>query len=105
MASSMEYLEYVLDCLRECSGVTHRKMMGEYLLYYNGKVFGGVYDDRFLVKIVPASQRMLSDALPELPYEGGSPMLPVAEENPLFLKELVEAMYDELPAPKQRKKK
>lgn len=105
MASSKEYLDYVLDCLRDCSDITYRKMMGEYLLYYNGKVFGGVYDDRFLVKIVPLSRKMLPDAVPELPYEGGSPMLPVAEENPLFLKELVEAMCDELPTPKQRKKK
>lgn len=105
MASTKEYLAYVMDCLRECQGVTYRKMMGEYLLYYNGKVFGGIYDDRFLVKITPASQRMLADAVPELPYEGGSPMLPVAFEDPLFLKELVETMFDELPAPKQRKKK
>lgn len=105
MASSKEYLDYVLDCLRECTDISHRKMMGEYVLYSYGKVFGGVYDDRFLVKIVPASQRMLADAVPELPYEGGSPMLSVAAEDPLFLKELLEAMEPELPAPKQRKKK
>lgn len=105
MASSKEYLLYVLDCLRDCSDITFRKMMGEYILYYNGKVFGGIYDDRFLVKITPASQAMLADAIPELPYEGGSLMLPVASEEPLFLKELVETMCDELPAPKQRKKK
>ena len=105
MATEQGYLNYVLDCLRECSGISHRKMMGEYILYYNGKVFGGLYDNRFLVKIVPASRRMLADAVPELPYEGGSLMLPVASEDPLFLKELIEKMSDELPAPKQRKKK
>ena len=94
-----------MDCLRDCSDITSRKMMGEYILYYKGKVFGGIYDDRFLVKITPASQTMLADASPELPYEGGSPMLPVASEVPAFLRELVEKMCEELPAPKQRKKK
>ena len=105
MASDKEYLEYVQDCLRACSDITFRKMMGEYVLYYHGKVFGGLYDNRFLVKIVPASRKMLADAVPELPYEGGSLMLPVASEDPLFLKELIEKMSEELPAPKQRKKK
>ena len=75
------------------------------MLYYHGKVVGGLYDNRFLVKIVPASQKLLSDAVPELPYEGCTLMLPVAEENPLFLKDLLDAMEPELPAPKQRKKK
>lgn len=105
MASTKEYLAYVLDCLRECQGVTYRKMMGEYVLYYNGKVFGGIYDDRFLVKITPSSQVMLADAIPELPYDGGSPMLSVVSDDPVFLKELAETMCAELPAPKQRKKK
>lgn len=105
MATEQGYLDYVLECLRECSGVSYRKMMGEYVLYYHGKVVGGLYDNRFLVKIVPASQKLLSDAVPELPYEGGTLMLPVAEEDPLFLKDLLDAMEPELPAPKQRKKK
>lgn len=105
MATSEEYLTYILECLRECHGVTYRKMMGEYVLYYNGKVFGGLYDNRFLVKIVPVSQRLLCDSDPELPYEGGSFMLQVASEDPMFLKELVEAMDSELPTPKQRRKR
>ncbi|MBQ3009898.1 MAG: TfoX/Sxy family protein, partial [Oscillospiraceae bacterium] len=78
MASTKEYLDYVLDCLRDCDGISYRGMMGEYILYYNGKVFGGIYDDRFLVKSVPASEELLGDAIPELPYEGGTAMLPVA---------------------------
>ena len=103
MASSQGYLEYILDCLRECEGITHRKMMGEYLLYVHGKVFGGIYDDRFLVKIVPASREMLCDAVAELPYEGGSPMLLVDSEDPLFLRDLICAMEPQLPVPKKRK--
>lgn len=106
MASSRAYLDYVLDCLRACSGITHRKMMGEYLLYYNGKLFGGVYDDRFLVKIVPASEEMLPDAPRQVPYEGAKEMLLIEEiDDADFMKELIDAMEPQLSAPKQRKKK
>lgn len=104
MATGYQFLEYVLDLLRECEDISYRRMMGEYVLYHRGKVFGGLYDDRFLVKIVPASQEMLTDAVPEYPYEGGSLMLPVECEDPAFLKKLVEAMDPALPTPKKRKK-
>lgn len=104
MASSQAFLEYVLDILRLCDDISYRKMMGEYVLYHRGKVFGGIYDDRFLVKIVPASRELLADAQTELPYESGSPMLAVAEEDPAFLRELLEAMEPQLPSPKKRKK-
>ena len=80
-------------------------MMGEYIIYYRGKVVGGIYDDRFLVKPVKAAVAMMPDADLELPYEGAKEMLLVDDvENREFLRELLEAMYDELPAPKKRKK-
>ena len=79
MASTAEYLEYVLDLLRDVPDISHRKMMGEYVLYADGKVFGGIYDDRFLVKDTPASRAMFSTY--EIPYEGGSPMLLVDIED------------------------
>ena len=81
-------------------------MMSEYILYFRGKVIGGIYDNRFLVKPVQAARNMMPDAPEELPYDGAKPMLMVENiEDREFLKELLEAMYDELPAPKPKKKK
>lgn len=106
MASSKEYLEYVLEQLGEAGDVTHRAMIGEYILYFRGKVIGGIYDNRFLVKPVKAARNMMPDASEELPYDGAKPMLMVENiEDREFLKELFEAMYDELPAPKAKKRK
>ncbi len=103
MASSKEYLEYVLDILSVLDDITCRKMMGEYVLYYRGKVFGGIYDDRFLVKPVKAAAGMMPDAEYEIPYEGGGKMLLVDSDDRDFVRKLVEGMYDELPAPKKKK--
>lgn len=106
MASSKDYLEYVLEQLSEAGDVTSRAMMGEYILYFRGKVIGGIYDNRFLVKPVQAARNMMPDAPEELPYDGAKPMLMVENiEDREFLKELFEVMYDELPAPKPKKKK
>ena len=103
MASSKEYLEYVLDLLSDLEDITHRYMMGEYVIYYRGKVFGGVFDDRFLVKPTKTALQMLPDAEHEIPYEGGKEMLLVDTEDKTFLSELVESMYDDLPKPKKKK--
>ncbi|MDO5831832.1 MAG: TfoX/Sxy family protein, partial [Methanobrevibacter sp.] len=84
--------------------VSYRAMMGEYIIYYRGKIVGGIYDDRFLIKPVKTAVEMMPDADMELPYEGAKEMLLVEDvENREFLKELFEAMYDELPARKKRK--
>ena len=105
MASSKDYLEYILDQLSGLDDISYRAMMGEYIIYYRGKVVGGIYDDRFLVKPVKAAKAMMPDADLELPYEGAKEMLLVDDvENREFLRELLEAMYPELPAPKKRKK-
>lgn len=104
MASSKEYLDYVLEQLSETDDISHRAMMGEYIIYYRGKVVGGIYDDRFLVKNIKAAADMMPDADLELPYDGAKEMLLVEDiENRGFLRELMDAMYDELPAPKKRK--
>ena len=95
MGSSKEYLEYILEQLSDLEDITHRAMMGEYILYYRGKIFGGVYDDRFLIKPVKIAKEMMPDADMELPYDGAKEMLLVDDvENREFLKELIEAMYD-----------
>ena len=105
MGSSKEYLEYILEQLSSLEDITYRAMMGEYILYYRGKIFGGVYDDRFLIKPVKIAKEMMPDADMELPYDGAKEMLLVDDvENREFLKELIEAMYDELPAARKRKK-
>ena len=104
MASSKDYLEYILDQLSELDDISYRAMMGEYIIYYRGKIIGGIYDDRFLVKPVKSAVAMMPDADLELPYEGAKEMLLVDDvENREFLRELLEAMYDELPAPKKKK--
>ena len=105
MASTNQYLEFVLDLLGELDDVAHRKMMGEYVLYYRGKVVGSIYDDRFLLKVTPASERLLPDAPRATPYEGAKEMLLVEAEDRDTLHDVVEAMWEELPAPKKRKKK
>ena len=105
MASSKAYLDFILDQLSELDGITWRAMMGEYILYYHGKIIGGIYDDRFLVKPTKSALAMMPHAERELPYEGAKEMLLVDNvENREFLRELIEAMSDDLPAPKGKKK-
>ena len=105
MASNKAYLDFILDQLSELDGITWRPMMGEYILYCQGKIVGGIYDDRFLVKPTKSALAMMPHAPRELPYEGAKEMLLVDNvENREFLRELVEAMLDELPAPKGKKK-
>ena len=103
MASSKDYLDYILEQLSGLDNISYRAMMGEYIIYYRGKVVGGIYDDRFLVKPVKAAVDMMPDAESELPYEGAKEMLLVDDvENREFLCELLKTMYDELPVPKKR---
>ena len=105
MASSKDYLDYILEQLSAVDDISYRAMMGEYIIYYRGKIVGGIYDDRFLVKSTKSAMEMMPDADQELPYEGAKAMLLVDDvENREFLKELMEAMYPELPAPKSKKK-
>ena len=104
MTSSKEYLEYIMEQLSDLDDITYRAMMGEYIIYYRGKIVGGIYDDRFLIKPVKTAIEMMPDADMELPYEGAKEMLLVEDvEDREFLKELFEAMYGELPARKKRK--
>ena len=104
MASTKEYLDFVLDQLSGLEEISFRAMMGEYILYYRGRIFGGIYDDRLLVKPVPAAVKLMPDASMELPYEGAKEMILVDDvDNREFLCELVEAMYGDLPAPKKKK--
>ena len=105
MASSKEYLNFILEQLSGLEGITYRAMMGEYIIYYRDKIVGGIYDDRFLVKPVNSAVALMPDAIYELPYEGAKEMLLVDNvENRVFLQELLNAMYDELPAPKKKKR-
>ena len=104
MASTKGYLDFILEQLSELEGITYRPMMGEYILYYRGKIFGGIYDDRFLVKPVKAAEALLPGASRELPYEGAKEMLlaDIVEDREALCR-LVTEMYPELPEPKRRK--
>ena len=106
MASSKEYLDFILEQLSELDDVSYRAMMGEYVIYYRGKVVGGIYDDRFLVKPVEAAVSLMPEAEYEIPYQGAKEMLLVVNlEDRSFLKKLMESMYEQLPEPKKKKKK
>lgn len=105
MASSKEYLTYITEQLSGLPEIRSRAMMSEYILYYRGRIFGGIYDNRFLVKITPAAVRMLPGAQHEIPYEGAKEMLLVPDpDDRALLEALLPAMYPELPEPKTKKK-
>ena len=102
MATSADYLAFVMDQLSQAEGVTHRKMMGEYLLYVHGKLVGGVYDNRLLVKPTASARAMMPGAPEEAPYPGAMPLLLVENmENREFLADLFSALYHDLPTPKK----
>lgn len=105
MASSKEYLQFILEQLSDLDGITYRAMMGEYILYYRGKIVGGIYDDRLLVKKTSSALDLMPAAACALPYEGAKEMLLVEEvDRKEFLASLFAAMYDELPMPKRKNK-
>ena len=104
MPSSREYLSYIMEQLAPLEGITTRQMMGEYIIYYRGKIIGGIYDDRLLVKPVKSAVSYMTEAVYELPYDGAKEMLLVDDvDNKEFLTGLFNAMYDELPTPKRKK--
>ena len=106
MASNKEYLSYILEQLSELEDIRYRAMMGEYILYYREKVVGGIYDDRFLIKNVKSARESMPDASLERPYEGAKEMLLMENvEDKQYLTDLFKAIYDELAAPKPKKKK
>lgn len=98
MPSAQDYCDFVLDQLSLLPEISSRKMMGEYILYYKGKIFGGIYDNRFLVKPTESAKKIMPDAPLEVPYPGGKKMLLVEDiDNREFLKGLVLALYNDLP--------
>jgi len=102
MASSREYLNFIMEQLSGLEGISHRAMMGEFIIYYKGKVAGGIYDDRLLVKPVKSAVSYMPDAVYELPYKGGREMLLVDNvDDREYLTGLFEAIYDELPDPRK----
>ena len=104
MASHKEYLDFILEQISELEEITYRAMMGEYIIYYHGKIVGGIYDDRLLVKPVKSAISLMPDANYKLPYEGAKEMLLVNDvDNKDFLTKLFYAMYNDLPAPKKKK--
>lgn len=106
MASTKEYLDFVMEQLSRLDEVSSRAMMGAYILYYRGRIFGGIYDNRLLVKPVPMALRLMPDAEMELPYDGAKEMILVDNvDDRQFLCELVESMWEELPMKKSKKKK
>ena len=104
MASSKEYLHFILEQLSDLDDISYRSMMGEYILYYRGKIVGGVYDDRLLVKKTRSALECMPAAVCDFPYAGAKEMLLMEEvDNKEFLCNLFLSMYDELPAQKKKK--
>ena len=105
MSSNKDFLEFVLEQLSGLSDITYRAMMGEYIIYYHGKIIGGIYDNRLLVKPTESASKIIPDAKMEIPYPGGKPMIMITDvENAEFLNHLFNAMYPELAEVSQRKK-
>ena len=106
MASSKEYLDFILEQLSGLSGVAHRAMMGEFIIYLRGKIIGGIYDDRLLIKNTEAARRMMPDAPLETPYEGAKPYFYIEDvDDHDYVATLVKATCAALPEPKPKKKK
>ena len=104
MASSQEYLQFVLEQLSDLEEINYRAMMGEYIIYYRSKIIGGIYDDRLLVKPIKSAISYMPTVTYELPYDGAKEMLLVEEvDDRKFLEGLFQVMYDELPNPKKKK--
>lgn len=104
MASTKNYLDFILEQLSDLDDISYRAMMGEYIIYYRGKIIGGIYDDRFLVKPVKSAFLLIPDAIFEKPYDGAKEMILVDNiDDKEFLTKLFNAMYDELPTPKKKK--
>lgn len=105
MATSKDYLNYIQEQLSELNGITYKAMMGEYIIYFQDRIVGGIYDNRFLVKPTTSARELMPDAALELPYDGAKEMLLVENvDSKDFLAKLFNAMYTELPAPKKKKK-
>ena len=104
MSSGREYLNFILGQLSELDGVTCKPMMGEYIIYLHGKIVGGIYDNRFLVKPTKSARKMMPDASLETPYDGAKPMLLADNiDDKDFLADLLNAMFNELPDPKKKR--
>lgn len=104
MASTKDYLDFILEQLSEADGISYRAMMGEYIIYYQGKIAGGIYDNHFLIKPTDSARKLMPNATLELPYEGAKEMLLVENvDSKEFLAKLLHAMYSELPAPKKKR--
>ena len=106
MTSTKGFLDFILEQLSRLQDIEYRPMMGEYLLYYREKLFGGIYDDRLLLKPVPSVRKSIPEARMEVPYEGAKEMI-LAEDvdNREFLCQLIEEMWEELPSPKRKRTK
>ena len=104
MSSTKEYLDFILEQLRGLDDVTYRPMMGEYILYYRGRIFGGIYDDRLLIKPVKSAVAYMPEAQYEEPYDGGKPMLLADNvDDSEYLRGLIEAIWHDLPEKKKKK--
>lgn len=105
MPSSKEYLNFILEQLSDLTDITYKAMMGSFLIYYRGKLVGGIYNDRLLVKPVKSAISYMPQAAYSLPYQGAKEMLLVENvDDKEYLSGLFEAMYDDLPMPKNKNK-
>lgn len=103
MASKQETIDFIMDRLSEIEGISFRKMFGEYAFYFNGKVIGGVYDNRFLLKDTTSARTLIKEQIEQIPYPKAKPMLSITDlifsshgQNTEFLKKLFTAIYNDL---------
>ena len=104
MSSSKDYLDFVLLQLADLEQISYRAMMGEYVIYYRGKVVGGIFDNRFLIKPTKTAITMMPDASHEIPYPGAKEMLLMDVDDQALMMDVIKAIYDELPVTKKKRK-
>lgn len=106
MSKNNELADYVMEQLSDLGEIRNIPMMGGYIFYYRERIFGGIYESGFMVKVTEAGKKYMPDSVPEPPYEGAKPMLPVTIlEDKEMLQKMVEEMYPELPERIPKKKK
>ena len=104
MSSSKDFLDFVLLQLADLEQISYRAMMGEYVIYYRGKVVGGIFDNRFLIKPTKTAITMMPDASLEIPYPGAKEMLLMDVDDQVLMMDVIKAIYDELPVTKKKRK-
>lgn len=106
MPSTKEFLNYVLDQLNDLEDITYRYMMSEYIIYYKGKIAGGIFDNRLMIKPVKSAIDFIENPIYDIPFDGAKEWILIEDiEDKEFLTELFITIYKDLSFPKKKFKR